>query len=200
MFLRSRGVFGFFTLLSFPVLAFADLADGGTDEITVRLRLCADQARQVVVEVPSGCTNRFDILSCSSVTAGVWSVAAQGLTATGGTVTWTDCATSSAAFYMATVADTDSRTDPDGDGLPWGAERFRFGTDPTCADSDGDGIPDGWEVSAGLSPTTQDSSGDADCDGWSNLQEYLRGGRIAAACAPDSNDSLKLRLCLPSGE
>ena len=106
-----------------------------------------------------------------------------------------------ASSATVTIADNDSTTDADGDGLPdsWeiqyftntaaedGAgdpdtdgltnlQEFQRGTHPLNPDTDGDGMNDGWEVQFLLNPTSgADASGDLDGDGYSNLQEFQAG-------------------------
>jgi hypothetical protein len=172
-------------------------ADG--DGITVSLGVGGDGSRRVTVRVPSGCTDKLDILSASNIADGVWLPVAEGVVATTGSVTWTDCSACAHMFYVAVVAETNSVTDPDGDGVPWGMEVFLYGTDPKNADSDGDLMHDGWEIRWGLCPTRQDGDGDPDGDGWSNAEEFLRGGRPNLPTVQDSGDLLQLRLLAPSG-
>ena len=63
-------------------------------------------------------------------------------------ICWTDTTSSNVVtrFYAAANADTNSITDPDGDGLTWGQEIYLYKTSPTNSDSDADGLSDYEEV------------------------------------------------------
>lgn len=62
--------------------------------------------------------------------------------------------------------------DPDGDGLPSGAEEVIHGTDPAKFDTDGDGISDGEEAVAGADGyVTNPNDDDTDGDGLTDSQE-----------------------------
>ncbi len=77
--------------------------------------------------------------------------------------------------YFLNTAAEDGTGDPDADGLT-NLQEFQRGTHPLNADTDGDGMNDGWEVQFLLNPTSAaDASGDLDGDGYSNLQEFQAG-------------------------
>jgi hypothetical protein len=181
-------------LIAVAAMAASLASFAGSDDLTVLLQI---QQGHVTVSatVPEGLSgSRLDILSCSDLSAGRWTLAAEGLTPIDGMASWSHTAPASAVFYMVVVGDATPATDPDGDGLPSGHEMFQYGTDPQRTDTDGDGMPDGWEARHGLSATSSDGCNDPDGDGWANIEEYRRGGNPAIASAPDSGDLLKLRV------
>ena len=103
------------------------------------------------VATPPLFTNRLDILSCSNLVGGRWSLLATGLSA-GETnyLSWSDNVAdhSSPVFYRVGNHDQDS----DSDGLPDAWEAMIYHTDPLDPDSDDDGISDGDELNRGTDP------------------------------------------------
>jgi len=96
---------------------------------------------------PNTFTNRVDFFNCTDLADGWWDVA--GTTNVNTSTNWIEWLATSPPvmrFYAAGNADTNSDTDPDGDGLTWAREVFMYHTNPTNSDSDFDGLSDYEEV------------------------------------------------------
>ena len=104
---------------------------------------------EVLIAYPTNTMDELDIFSCSDLIEGWFDLAATIDTSTNtNCVAWvdTDATNVSVRHYAAGNADSNSITDPDGDGLLWAREKYMYHTCPTNSDTDGDGLSDYEEV------------------------------------------------------
>ncbi len=112
----------------------------------------ASNALDLELSYPVGFTNRVDIFSVDGETGlprGVWTLrVTTNVHAATNYLAWTDATASgiTTRFYVAANADVTPETDPDGDGLPWGREKYLYGSSPLLGDTDGDGLNDYQEA------------------------------------------------------
>jgi SagB-type dehydrogenase family enzyme len=131
----------------------------------------------LTIACPDDFTNRLDIFSCTNLLNNPWwdLVCTTNASETN-RMEWIDTGvagrTNGRIYYVAANADCTTATDPDGDGLPWGREKYLYHTSPTNSDTDGDSMPDGWEINHNLNPTENDANLDPDEDGLGNYEEY----------------------------
>lgn len=96
---------------------------------------------------PDDFTNRVDFFTSTNLVDFWWNLAATtNVNASTNWIEWLDGSPPDLRFYAAGNADTNSDTDPDGDGLTWAREMFLYHTSPTNYDTDSDGLSDYTEV------------------------------------------------------
>ena len=97
---------------------------------------------------PDNFTNHLEIFTCTDLVPFWWTVTSTNLSTAGtNTIYWTDTDTNPVVrFFAVGNADTNSTTDPDGDGLTWAREIYLYHSSPTTNDTDHDGLHDDVEV------------------------------------------------------
>jgi len=161
------------------------------------------------VATPPFFTNRLDILSCSNLVGGGWSLLATGLSAgETNSLSWSGTVAdhSNPVFYRVGNHDQDS----DSDGLPDAWETMIYHTDPLDPDSDDDGISDGDELNRGTDPTDPSSHSrvifaDSDCgadlyDGMASVPGNGHGPKRSVGAAnglAHSGDTIQINGSTP---
>ena len=99
---------------------------------------------------PTNFTNRVDFFTSTELGSNAWwdLAATTNVNTTTNWIEWLDTNANGKEirFYATGNADTNSTTDPDGDGLTWARELFLYHSSPTNADTDGDGLGDYTEA------------------------------------------------------
>ena len=133
---------------------------------------------ELTIAYPNGFTNDLDIFRSETLMNNPWWdwVCTTNVSSSTNWIEWTDSSvaglTNGRVFYVCGNADCTTATDPDGDGIPWGREKYYYHTCPTNSDTDTDSMPDGWEIEHSLNPLANDAGNDPDGDGLSNFEEY----------------------------